>query len=396
MAYQVKTKTSYGQRVKNSFGGIGTGILLLIIGTVLLWWNEGRAVKTTKMLKEAQTVAIHVNDVSVVNPELNGKLIHANAMVQTGDYLKDPTFGIKAQAIKLQREVSWYQWIESSSTETKDKVGGAQEKITTYDYKKGWSSKPVESSEFADPSYRGLNTVIMNIKDEEWQAEDVTFGAYRLPKEMIDAIPCNQPLDIAMDPNIIIELNRGIQKMKNDSLMVDFVHIKDNSIYLGRYPQEPEIGDMRITFTVAINGDASILAQVNGGTFTSFTGKNGKTLSSITTGTRSMDEMFESEHQTNKILLWVFRVLGILLIIGGFKGIFNILVTLLKVLPPLAAIGSLGTSLVCNVVGFIWALLIIILAWVTYRPILAITLLVVVVALIVLLCNKAKKSKTSI
>ena len=46
MAVTEVTKTSYGQRVGSSFRGIGSGILLLIVGTVLLWWNEGRAVKT--------------------------------------------------------------------------------------------------------------------------------------------------------------------------------------------------------------------------------------------------------------------------------------------------------------------------------------------------------------
>lgn len=50
MAYTETTTTTYGQRVKKSFGGIGSGILLFIVGTILLWWNEGRAVKTTKML----------------------------------------------------------------------------------------------------------------------------------------------------------------------------------------------------------------------------------------------------------------------------------------------------------------------------------------------------------
>ena len=79
MAYQERTNTTYGQRLGKSGKGIGLGILLLVAGTVLLWINEGRAVKTTRMLNEAEKTAIHVEDVSVVNPELDGKLIHANA-----------------------------------------------------------------------------------------------------------------------------------------------------------------------------------------------------------------------------------------------------------------------------------------------------------------------------
>ena len=54
MAYTETTTTSYGSRLKNSVGGVFSGILMFIIGTCLLWWNEGRAVKTTRMLEEAQ------------------------------------------------------------------------------------------------------------------------------------------------------------------------------------------------------------------------------------------------------------------------------------------------------------------------------------------------------
>ena len=53
MAYTETTTTGYGTRVGNSFRAIGSGILLFVLGTALLWWNEGRAVKTEKMLDEA-------------------------------------------------------------------------------------------------------------------------------------------------------------------------------------------------------------------------------------------------------------------------------------------------------------------------------------------------------
>ena len=75
MAYQETNTTGYGTRVSNSVKGIGTGLLLFIAGTVLLCWNEGRSVKTTRMLEEAQGVTVHVEDISEADPSLNGKLI---------------------------------------------------------------------------------------------------------------------------------------------------------------------------------------------------------------------------------------------------------------------------------------------------------------------------------
>ena len=42
MAYTKTTTTGYGQRLTGSFKSIGTGFLLFIGATILLFWNEGR------------------------------------------------------------------------------------------------------------------------------------------------------------------------------------------------------------------------------------------------------------------------------------------------------------------------------------------------------------------
>ncbi|MCQ2142013.1 MAG: hypothetical protein MJY83_06680, partial [Bacteroidales bacterium] len=114
MAYTETHKNSYGSRVGSSFRNIGTGFVLIAAATVLLWWNEGRAVKTAKMLDAAADQAVHVDDMSAVNPENEGKLIHANAFVSTEEYLSDPTFGVGAVTANLHRNVEFYQWMESS------------------------------------------------------------------------------------------------------------------------------------------------------------------------------------------------------------------------------------------------------------------------------------------
>ena len=105
MAYQTVTKTSYGTRLKNSFGGIFTGFLLFIAGTALLFWNEGRTVKTTRMLKEAQGQCVELGDIAAVNADMNGKVVHASGLATTEERLADDTFGIGAVAIQIAREV---------------------------------------------------------------------------------------------------------------------------------------------------------------------------------------------------------------------------------------------------------------------------------------------------
>lgn len=72
MAYQEVTKTSYGSRLGNSLKGILTGLVLLVAAIVLLWWNEGRAVKVSKMLKAAETECVDVASVDSVDPAQKG------------------------------------------------------------------------------------------------------------------------------------------------------------------------------------------------------------------------------------------------------------------------------------------------------------------------------------
>ena len=126
MAYQKVTKTSYGGRLKNALGGVGMGFIMLIAGTVLLFWNEGRTVKTTRMLKEAQGVCVELGDIGQMNPEMDGKMVHACGQATTRDILTDGQFGISVNAIRLIRSTEFYQWVEHTSTTTKDKIGGGQ------------------------------------------------------------------------------------------------------------------------------------------------------------------------------------------------------------------------------------------------------------------------------
>ena len=105
MAYTETKTTGYGTRVKNSFKGILTGIILFIGGTVLLWWNEGRAVRTADMLEEAQKACVVMENPSKKDKSLEGELVCGTAMATTEDSLVDKDFGIGANAISLKREV---------------------------------------------------------------------------------------------------------------------------------------------------------------------------------------------------------------------------------------------------------------------------------------------------
>ena len=394
---------------------------MLILGTVVLWWNEGNFVEVQQMLEEAQGNCVHVEDVSKVNPEYEGQLIHAVAATKTTDSISDPMFAVGAVCVKINRSIEYYQWVENKHTETKDKVGGGQEEITTYTYEQKWVSEPVNSSEFADPQYKGIKNTprLQGIEDNKVQAENVTFGAYKLPSFLISSISGDKPFILNIPKAQIDHLNAvasgkqaNLQQQKMDAANhavtgtalciatdssavadAEFVHQNANKLYIGRSEAAPEAGDVRITFTYVLPGTASVIGKAQNDTFTKYVAKNGRTLSVLTMGTHSMEEMFQTENENNSTETWFLRIVGILLVILGIKSIFSILYMLFKILPFLADIVEMGVGLVAGILGLAWSLIVIAIAWLFYRPLIGILVLAAVVGLITWGVMKGKRKK---
>lgn len=406
MAYTEVTRTGYGTRLKNSLGGVLIGILMFIGGTILLWWNEGRAVKTSDMLKEGQKNYVEMENPAVKSPDMEGQLVHAVALATTTDSLSDGTFNVGAVAVKLHRTVEYYQWIEHEKTVKKDKIGGAQETTHTYTYSKEWTGSPVISGEFKDPDYQALNFVYQNLEDASSAAENVSFGAYRLNSSQVGSFHNEQPMAVTLDEDLTKQMDKaardnarafltrgGLLDLVPDSAAI--VHTQGNVVYIGRNPNVPEVGDVRITFTKDMPSKVSLIAKVIGDTFTYYKAKNGYKLDLLYMGENTAEEMFDSEHATNKMILWLLRILGVIIIIAGLRSIVSIVPTLLKVLPFLGGIVETGLGLVCGIIGLVWSLIVIAIAWLRYRPILGISLLVLAGLLIFWLIRRSRKKKAA-
>lgn len=396
MAYTETQHTSYGGRLKNSLGGIGTGFLLFIGATVLLWWNEGRAVKTAKAINETEDVCVEMDNINKLDAQFNGQVVHATGSATTNDSLVDAEFETGAVAVRLTRSVEYYQYVEEKHEETHDNVGGSQDKKITYTYKTTWTDSPVNSGEFKDPSYQNKNFVYSNVETKESFAENVAFGAYKLNEKQIKSISGDVAQDLNVSSSKIAAWNKAcvaVAKSRGIEASDSMVHVNGNVVYYGVNPNSPQIGDVRVTFTKVLPAEISIIAKVSGNTFTDYTAKNKNKFSRLEMGTKDAAEMFENSRDENSTLTWILRILGVVLVIVGLRNLFDIVVSLLKVLPPLATVASLGVGLVCGVVGFVWSLLVIAIAWIFYRPVLAIIILAAVGALVYFLVKRSKKNE---
>ena len=473
MAYTETTTTGYGTRVGNSFKAIGSGILLFVLGTALLWWNEGRAVKTEKMLDEAGRAYVEMENPEKKDASLEGELICGTAMATTEDSLTDAQFGIGAKAISIRRTVEYYQWVEHAQQERKDKLGGKEEITTTYTYSKQWVSSPIQSSQFHDPAYQDKNMVLTTVEEAQQYAENVSFGAYKLPESLIHSISSREGIDLAIAEDLLAQFDKstqaayerfygvqksiqqpaqpaqqpvaqaayerfyGVQKSiqqpnlqpvqqqpaipdsirallpdsvkaqldslqaVNDSINrqmenannkkdLAYIHQAGNVLYFGRVPGAPEVGDVRVSFEKVVPAKVTVMAVVDGDTFKPFKAKNGKRFQTLVMGKKSGDEIIDAEKEANNMILWFLRILGCMLVIGGLKGIFGFIETILKVVPFIAGIFGWGVGLVCTVIGVAWSLIVIAIAWLFYRPLLGISLLVLAGFLIWVFAFKGK------
>ncbi len=424
MAYTETTQTSWGSRLGGAFKGMVTGIVLVVVGTILLYWNEGRTVKTGGAINEARSVAVKVDDISRVDPALAGKVIYATGRADTRDVLTDPIFGASATAIDISRRVEYYQWQEHSRQETRKKLGGGEETVTTYTYTMEWVGGPIDSGSFKDPEYQGRNKVLASYEDETLYAPNVTFGGYTLPDFLKRSIGGAVPLDLVLDEDRKKAIFEGLSvepgPMGNDMLPVvsssdpasvdaalmggvsgvvppqdRYVHAQGNVLYLGEKPGSPQVGDIRVTFTQTPPADVSIIAQVAGNTFEEFTATNGYTFSRLSMGTVGMERMFAGAESDNAIMAWILRVVGTIVVIAGLGTILHPLSVIADVIPILGSIVGVGTGLVAFLLGLAWSLLVIAVAWIRFRPVLAASLLGGVVVLVGLLFVKGRKGKAA-
>ena len=406
MAYTETTTNSYGSRVGNSFKSIGTGFLMFIAGTILLFWNEGRTVKTGDAIAEAQKATVEMTSPDKMDASMDGKLVHATAKAVSNDLLKDDLFPVAGNFTRLTRDVEYRQYKERKEEKRRDKVGGGEEVITTYYYDLDWVDEPINSSSFHDPTYRGVNEVpgMPKFDDMDVYAENVSFGAYKLPDFFIKQVGASEDVNVAQTPE---DLTAMLSATPGDSSTVSdqdynayvkgLADIPENGVSgntIMMYGDGNQVGSVRVTFkAVKPENEVSLIAKVQGNTFTKFVASNGYDFSRLENGAKTSEEMIQHAKDENDMIKWALRLLGVLLVIGGLKGIFGFLTTLLKVIPFLASIMNFGVGLICTVVGVVWSLIVIAIAWIFYRPLLGISLLVLAAAIIAFFVWRGKQRK---
>ena len=379
MAVTETTTQSWGSRLGDSVKGVIAGFVLFILGFPVLFWNEGNSVKTAKALDEGEGACVPVESIEKVDPEMEGQLVHMTGLATTQDVLTDDQFGVSTTAIALKRTTEMFQWVEHSKTEEKKNLGGSVTKTTTYTYTQEWLESAVDSSGFKEQGHD--NPGFIEFPSEEKRAANVTFGAFRLNERQISRIGSEQAY--AFPTDFVCRVERV--QCQGSVIYVPNKQTRDNALNNRDVASQARIGDMRVKFTVILPHNISL--------FVGYLAKTKKKVDLLCDGAKDAAEMFEDARDANAMLTWLVRLGGFLLMFFGISMILKPLSVLADVLPILGNIVEMGNGLVAGIVALVCSLVTIAIAWIFYRPVLAIFLLVLAAGGIFLLWKKRQAKK---
>lgn len=351
------------KKIGNSFAGVMIGIIMLIGGSILLWWNEGNNVRNIKTTDELAKELIDVS-CEEVNKDNEGKLISTNGKITLSGEVSDYLFGIKVNTAHLKRVVEMYQWIEEEHT---DSDGN-----TTYDYKKEWKDELIDSSNYKE--YAHKNPSSMSYKSDDFTASYVRVGAFSLTKDQV--------LGLATDKEWTLTNEKTLSNMS----------ISGNYMTTTKDINNPQVGDVRIKWLYNDWEEASILAKQKGNSFEDYVSKSDKNVNRVEKGILSGNEIVQKMIAENKMLKWLLRGAGLIIIFIGYLLILGPITTIASFVPILGNLVGGLLAIVSFLVGLVQSLIIIAIAWIRFRPVIGFSLLGGALLLFIIARIMAKKS----
>ena len=368
MSYTETTSSGWLGRIGSSITGVLFGFVLLVVSLVMLVWNERNAVQDLKTNREIAEIVISVSADSVDSAN-EGKLVHLNGRAKTDDLVTNQQFAIEENAIRLSWNAQIYQWVEKKESKKRKKLGGGEETVTTYTYKKEWVNKPIDSSRFKESGHD--NGGGRKYGSGSSQAKAVTLGAFTLSDGLISQMLWNE--------------SYLLQELPDD--WKDEGRLSGGVFYTGT-PGSPKIRDEKVSFSLTGPDDVSVMAVQTGNSFSTYKSETGKTKLLLYQGLLSAEEVVKGEETKAKLLRWALRGGGIVVMFIGFLLFLKPLSVLADVLPFLGNLVGGVSALVALLLSIAISAMIIAMSWIFFRPVLGIGLFVVVIVCLFLIKRK--------
>ncbi len=214
--------------------GLFLGLWLGINATIDLMVNEPETIYHVKTLAAGKNTVISV-DVDQVDINNENKLIHITGETTVDEIILDKLIKIEVvNVIKLRRILQIYQW----------------QKNTEQNYDKVWSEQIIDSKKFYDAKH---NNPTIPFASRTFIAKQVILGDFIVSHTLINNMNHYQKLPM-----------KGLwQEQENLRTLLPNkkLHFIDGEYFIGENPEQPKIGDLKLSFMAVLPENISIITK---------------------------------------------------------------------------------------------------------------------------------------
>ena len=425
-----KKRFSWGDKFKQSLADFLIGCFLFVASFPTLWFNERRAVETDQMINEGSENCLEINPEEVTEKN-DCRLVFLTGNCKNLEPLLDSELGIVvSDGLKLVRKVECFQWIEKKTEkENRDMIGGGGDVYYDYDYDKQWTDIYYNSSNFKKADHRNPSNLEWLVKSEAFVSDSAYIGKFLLNKGQILQLISLKGLDIK--ENDLLEKN--LERFQTNYNVL----LKNNCIYFSKSKNYEEVGDIRVSYQYINSQFLSLVAMQTGNSFEAYNIKkkggfkpemvkldeevknfvenddvepnessscciklcpcciccgicsvcdslchSPEQIDWIYEGKLTKKHLFQKKIEENSLMTYMIRLIGFLSMFFGIYLFFSPLYEILQILPLLSYVGKF--------LGFVFALavsipltsVVILLAWIFYRPIFLLLLIGIIAPII--------------
>lgn len=344
--------------LKNILGTALLGFIILIVSIFALFINEHSYVNSIKIANFAEKNTINA-DANNFNPKNENKLIHLTGNVYSQEVLSDTIVNIP-NAIALFRDTEIYQWEEVRKHHDDNKI--------SYTYRKTWSKNLINSDNFESSAYK--NPKKIKYPPKKIYAKNISIGKFYLSENII---------------NNINTINKITQLPYNKKFK-----IYNGFYFTGKDYDTPQIGDQKLLYSYIPSGiRISIIAKQSGNHIEKMDSKYGN-FAIIMNGDKNLKTMLYDYKQETSNNTWLIRGIGLLFMFLGLNFIIQPIVNLGNKIPILGELTQMAAFISTIIITIALGVLSISLAWLLYRPDIAIPLIIISILTIISLKKKKK------
>jgi hypothetical protein len=368
------------QTNRNPLTGILGGALIFLCAFPVLYFNEAQ-----ENLSKVAEQAVEYNE--ALESSYLGYTVGAFSATNKAN---DPL--LTREFVAVTRKVEMYGYIETQSTTTTNS-GNTQSSFNSeirYTYSKAWLVNPGQTttwrgrtSDFPRDLPINYNTWIVNLP----QPRTSTSTGLSINNIPVDGtnLDLSASNDLSVTQDMIV--NNSYTVVLNDLYFTNQERFDLST---------PLIGDVRISFTVIEFDDQGLLlGNIDNNQFSAFTTDSGNIMYRFFNGESTIENVVSRLQTEYQLTIWIFRVVGFLMLFVGLLLSFKPISTLFNFIPIFGSVGSGLFTIMLFVVSLVLAITTIVISLIVQNILVVSLITLGIFGLFFVLVRRPKPLKTS-